>query len=98
MVDKFAMFGAVVLTCVVVLGMWAWYSRARGADLLPIEITQGRSAPVDGDVSKFGRYDDAYMRRRWRRMCQGSARYQAMGEAYDARKPDPCSNAKTWMR
>lgn len=92
MVDKFAMFGAVVLTAVVVIGMWAWYSRARGADLLPIEITQGHSQGRGPSMSldKFGHYSMRYYRKRWVYLCSGGGRYVAMAEAYDMHQPNPC--------
>ena len=45
---------------------------------------------VDSDISKFGRYGDAYYQRRWRRMCLGAARYDAMREADELGKPNPC--------
>lgn len=49
-------------------------------------------------IGVFGTYSDAYLHRRWVRMCRGPARYDAMREAYDMRKPDPCSGAKEWRR
>ena len=49
----------------------------------------------------FGTYNDAFMERRqakkWKKMCEGSARYDAMSEAYVLRKPNPCDpTAKEW--
>ncbi len=42
----------------------------------------------------FGTYSRAYTERqqakRWRELCKGGGRYQAMSEAYEAGKPDPC--------
>lgn len=42
----------------------------------------------------FGTYSQAYLERaqakRWRELCKGAGRYQAMSEAYEAGKPDPC--------
>lgn len=64
--------------------------RAWGAELkLPNEITCGQTT-CDGDISKFGRYSRAYYERRWKRMCKGGARYDAMREAFEAGKPNPC--------
>lgn len=52
--------------------------------------------------TQFGTYSQAYLDRqqlkKWKEMCKGGARYQAMSEAYDVRKPDPCSGAKEWRR
>jgi hypothetical protein len=56
--------------------------RAYGAEL---------SVPViDGPIDKFGRYGDRYYQRRWKRMCAGPARYDAMREANDLGKRNPC--------
>lgn len=41
---------------------------------------------------------DAINDGRWSEMCKGAARYEAMREAYELRKPDPCNGAKTWVR
>jgi hypothetical protein len=42
----------------------------------------------------FGTYSQAYLDRqqakRWKELCKGGGRYQAMSEAYEAGKPDPC--------
>jgi hypothetical protein len=81
----FAMFG--VLVAFVSL---MFYVQAHGADLaLPNLIKCGKShcdrfEPSD---EKFG---DQYYERRWKQMCQGSARYDAMREAYDLGKAQPC--------
>lgn len=65
--------------------------RAVAADLavLPPYITCGYRI-CDGDISKFGRYADHYYARRWKRMCNGPARYMAMSEAYDLGMKNPC--------
>ena len=49
----------------------------------------------------FGTYNEAFQERRqakkWKKMCEGSARYDAMSEAYVLRKPNPCDpTAKEW--
>jgi hypothetical protein len=48
-----------------------------------------------GEGPSFGTYTRAYADRqqakRWRELCKGGGRYQAMGEAYEAGKPDPCN-------
>lgn len=71
------------------VGFWIVVSgivqHARGADMPVI----GRRV-IDGEVGKFGRYGDQYYARRWQRMCNGSARYDAMREAYDLGKRNPC--------
>ena len=41
---------------------------------------------------------DAINYGRWKVMCKGPARYEAMREAYELRKPDPCNGAKQWVR
>lgn len=46
--------------------------------------------PIDGDISRFGTYSQQYLERRWRRMCSGPARYDAMREAYERGLPQPC--------
>lgn len=43
-----------------------------------------------GEVSRFGVYGDHYYFRRWKRMCKGSERYEAMREAFDLKKGNPC--------
>lgn len=45
-----------------------------------------------GPLGKFGTYSLPYMQRRWERMCDGPARYDAMREANDMGQPQPCSN------
>lgn len=42
------------------------------------------------DLTRFGIYSDAYYARRWRRMCAGAARYDAMREANDMGRGNPC--------
>lgn len=71
--------------------------RANGAEIsLPNEVLYGRSMP-DGSIGTFGTYSAAYYQRRWKRMCKGPARYTAMGEAYDMRRPDPCNGSRKWV-
>ena len=42
----------------------------------------------------FGTFSQAYLDRqqakRWKELCKGGGRYQAMIEAYSVSKPDPC--------
>lgn len=78
--------GAVVL--------WACYysvPHARAAELtvtpLPHAITHGHRW---GEIGRFGTYSDAYLARRWTAMCATAARYQAMSEAYEHGKAQPC--------
>jgi hypothetical protein len=57
-------------------------------------------SPAQADVYRpnqqpqFGTYSQAYLDRqqakRWKELCKGGGRYQAMSEAYSAGKPDPC--------
>ena len=48
--------------------------------------------------TKFGTYTKAYEDKqdlkRWKKLCEGGGRYQAMAEAYDKHKPDPCNGVK----
>lgn len=53
--------------------------------------------------TQFGTYSQAYLDRqqikKWKILCKGGGRYQAMAEAYNAGKPDPCNPAaKEWVR
>lgn len=41
---------------------------------------------------------ERWLRIRWKNFCRGEERYQAMGEAYDMGRPNPCSGAKEWKR
>lgn len=62
---------------------------ANGASLkLPSLITKGHSDSAR--IDQFGKYNMAYYQRRWKRMCAGSARYDAMREAYEMKKEQPC--------
>ena len=73
-----------------VLIVWAaWHYDARGAELVIPEKFRDR-VYESGDLNKFGRYGDAYYLRRWKRMCNGPARYDAMREANDLGKGNPC--------
>lgn len=49
-----------------------------------------RERPIDGDIGSFGVYSPAYYARRWRRMCAGPQRYDAMREANELGRPMPC--------
>ncbi len=69
---------------------------ARGANLdLPDLIVHGKDS---AHIDRFGAYADHYYYRRWARLCKGAGRYDAMREAYDLGKPDPCSAAYEWRR
>lgn len=88
--------GAVMLAVGALCFATGFFSRpARAADLalpryitLPPEITHGHSW---GSIGRFGSYSDAWLERRWTAMCATAARYQAMSEAYDLGKANPCS-------
>lgn len=89
-------FGALIFVAGALLCLLAFFSmpQARAADLpLPPEITVGRSVQYDFGpaLGTFGTYSDPYLRRRWQRMCATAARYQAMAEAYDHGKQNPCT-------
>jgi hypothetical protein len=45
---------------------------------------------ADGEIDKFGRYSSKYYEKRWKRMCKTGARYDAMREANDMGKANPC--------
>lgn len=63
------------------------------AQIVAAELNLPRhGTPVheSSSLDRFGRYGDAYYLRRWKRMCAGSARYDAMREANDLGKPNPC--------
>jgi hypothetical protein len=68
--------------------------------LLLLASVAGAEASVyrPGEGPSFGTYSKAYLDRqqakRWKQLCKGGGRYQAMSEAYEARKPDPCNTSK----
>lgn len=41
---------------------------------------------------------EKWLQKRWRELCKGGGRYQAMGEAYEMGRPDPCNGAKEWKK
>lgn len=59
-------------------------------------ITQAQADSYRPDRQPvFGTYSQKYLDRsqakRWKELCKGGGRYQAMSEAYEAGKPYPCS-------
>ena len=73
--------------------LWAAFAidEARGAEIdlpLPPEVTLGYS--YDRPMGVFGTYSTNYLRRRWARMCKGPDRYEAMREAFELGKENPC--------
>lgn len=66
---------------------------ARLAVLLML-IASPAAAYQPGQQPMFGTYSKAHLDRqqvkRWRELCRGAGRYQAMSEAYAASKPNPC--------
>jgi len=46
--------------------------------------------PIFGTYSQ--KYLDKQQAKRWKLLCKGGGRYQAMSEAYQAGKPDPCNS------
>lgn len=75
------------------LVLWLAFAvdRANAASLdipLPPEITMGYS--YDRPIGLFGTYSTHYMQRRWARMCKGPMRYEAMREAFELGRPNPC--------
>lgn len=63
---------------------------ARSAEL-PYVIMHGYSRPQSMVLNKFGVYTPKYYERRWKKLCQGGGRYVAMAEAFDMKKPQPCT-------
>lgn len=55
-----------------------------------------KGAEVVDQQPGFGKFDVHSKRylerqqRRWRQLCKGGGRYQAMAEAYEMGKPSPC--------
>jgi hypothetical protein len=51
-----------------------------------------RHAPLQESLQldRFGTYSDEYYARRWKRMCDGPERYDAMREADSRGKSNPC--------
>jgi hypothetical protein len=45
--------------------------------------------PSPNPIVRAG-YGDEYYKRRWEKLCMGGGRYQAMAEAHELRKPNPC--------
>ncbi len=70
-----------------------WIIPALAACLLMATCVHAR-AYLSDQPSVFGTYSQAYKDRwqakKWKRLCKGGGRYQAMGEAYEAGKPNPC--------
>lgn len=72
------------------------------AMLLMQALMDSRKALSMGST-QFGTYSQAHIdqqqSKKWKELCRGAGRYQAMREAYDAGKPDPCNpKAKEWTR
>lgn len=65
-------------------------SKAWGAELELPPIIRCGQVSCDGEIGRFGTYADHYYVRRWKRMCQTGARYDAMREANDLGKRNPC--------
>lgn len=62
-------------------------SPALGADVkIPDRLIYDDQKPL----GMFGTYREHYLQRRWRNMCKGPARYDAMREAMEIGRPNPC--------
>jgi hypothetical protein len=96
------LFGVSLIALGVVIAFW-FVRTARGAELdlhkhnLPPMIMCGAAMcnakgtyTADGEIDKFGRYSSKYYEKRWKRMCKTGARYDAMREANDMGKEQPC--------
>jgi len=51
-----------------------------------------RVYPPFNGVSPPVSYGDQYYARRWNKLCRGGGRYQAMAEAHEIGKPNPCES------
>ena len=66
------------------------YQFAANLDVLRLEDPpRSRKLP-----DRYYRYGDHYYERRWRIMCLGPARYDAMAEAYELGRPNPCGHSR----
>jgi len=77
--------------------MRQWIIPALSALILMATCTHARSDYRPNAQPMFGTYSRAYLdsqqAKRWKELCKGGGRYQAMSEAYEAGKPDPCNSA-----
>lgn len=59
-------------------------------------VSTQAQAYMSKQQTTFGVYSQAYLDRqqakRWKLLCKGAGRYQAMSEAHEAGKPDPCNS------
>lgn len=94
-----AFFATLTAASCVALGIviTVWCMRTvRGAELAPMIMCGANMCDVrgayvgDGPIDKFGTYSLKYYERRWKRMCKTGARYDAMREANDMGRPQPC--------
>jgi hypothetical protein len=86
------LFAGIALTLVLAtLVAIVTYDIVHGAELT-MSARPHKHAPVieSMQLGRFGTYSDEYYARRWRRMCDGPARYDAMREAADRGRPNPC--------
>jgi hypothetical protein len=71
-----------------------WIIPALCACVLIATCTQARA--YLSNQPAFGTYSQKYLDRqqakRWKALCRGGGRYQAMSEAHEAGKPDPCNS------
>lgn len=69
------------------------HTRARAADLEIVPLGHSRLfTPTITD--SFGTYTPAYYQRRWKKLCKGGGRYEAMSEAYELGMRDPCQGMR----
>jgi hypothetical protein len=64
--------------------------RSRNA-VLALTLALACTSASAASLGRFGTYSTVYIEKRWAKMCEGSARYQAMWEAHDLSKPNPCA-------
>lgn len=55
-----------------------------------VALAADRPVYRPGEIDKFGTYSLRYYEKRWRAMCKGPARYDAMREASAMGRPQPC--------
>lgn len=80
----FAAFMVIVVGCMVPIVVASYVA----VQAFVLMATPASSA--DLPLARFGTYSDAHLRKRWANLCKGGGRYQAMAEAYELGRPDPC--------
>ena len=93
----------------IALGVWAAFGAYKPYVCTPHQAEAGECLPLIASQPLFGTYSDKYLARKRAKQderrdlrrdprCEGSARYDAMREAYDRMRPNPCDGSKVWVR